>query len=55
MFWFNFDIYIVIILLLVIKKKKIIKIVFWGKFWDRVVWFKYYNLIFYIKGKMLIK
>lgn len=32
MFWFNFDIYIVIILLLVIKKKKIIKIVFWGKF-----------------------
>lgn len=32
MFWFNFDIYIVIIFLLVIKEKKIIKKVFWGKF-----------------------
>lgn len=55
MLWFNFDIYTAITLLPVIKKKETIKIAFWGKFWDRVAWFKYHNLIFHKKGKMLIK
>lgn len=54
MLWFNFDIYTAITLLPVIKKKTI-KIAFLGQIYDRVSWFKYHNLIFHIKGKMLIK